>query len=205
MRVQIGLEGVKLAKARLDAVGKSVDPILRGTLNTTVRWARRGIYLKELRSVFPQRSWLNKKLKIKLAGTRRLNARIIPSGSGIEVRSRRGWGYRELSGTRARIYVPDVDGGRKLAAGFVNPGSKKKEPLSTRSERARNLKKPPKHDQRKTYRYGYHSPQPALGPSVAYYFKRLTTLKRVRMINTYAQQDFEKRVRQAEQKAIAKR
>ncbi|MCY1347622.1 hypothetical protein D9M69_337390 [compost metagenome] len=205
MRVQIGIEGVKLAQARLAAIEKSIDPILRGSLNTTVRWARRGIFAKELRKVFPQRSWLNKKLKLKLAGTRRLNARIIPSSSGVEVRTRRGWGYREVSRTRGRIYVPDIDGGPKLAAGFVNPASRKKEPLSTRSARARNLKKPPKHGQRKSYRYDYHQPRPALGPSVAYYFKRLSNVRRVRMINSYAQQDFEKRVREAELKAAAKR
>jgi hypothetical protein len=163
-------------------------------LNTSARSARKGLYVKDLVSLFPNRSWLNQKMKVKLAGTRRLNARIIPSGAGNNVDERKGWGWEPVpnSKTRARLFVPDF-GGRKIAAGFLNPSSYMPGPLRTRRSKTASRKD----GTTKTYTDVLATPERAIGPSVAYYFKKLTTPQRIRMINAMLQQEFERRVRAA--------
>lgn len=197
MRVGITIQGEKLAKARLAAIGRELEPDLRGAMNTTIRWARRDEYIKELRKLFPDRGFLMQRMKVKLAGTRRMNARLIPSSSAVYVAERDGWSWRAVPGhrNRARIFVPDLMG-QKLAAGFVNARSQNRAPLSTRSSKARVLKKPPKvAGSHYLYPTGLG---PAMGPSVAYYFKRLSTQQRIRRINARLQNELERRVRRRE-------
>ncbi|WP_280377997.1 hypothetical protein [Pseudomonas sp. BN515] len=150
--------------------------------------------MKDLVSLFPNRSWLNQKMKVKLAGTRRLNARIIPSGAGVYVDERKGWSWQHVpnSKTRGRLFVPDF-GGRKVAAGFVNPESAGRLPL--RSRRSKTATR--KDGSSKTYTDVLKAPERAVGPSLAYYFKQLTTVQRIRLINALLQQEFERRVRAA--------
>ncbi|WP_236247414.1 hypothetical protein [Pseudomonas tohonis] len=197
MRVSVTIQGEKLAKARLAAIGRELEPDLRGAMNTTIRWARRDVYIKELRKLFPDRGFLMQRMKVKLAGTRRLNARLIPSSSSVYVADREGWSWRAVPGhrNRARIYVPDLMG-HKLAAGFVNGQSQSRTPLATRSSRERVLKKPARvAGSHYVYPTGLG---PAMGPSVAYYFKRLSTLQRIRRINARLQNELERRVRRRE-------
>ncbi|WP_263147999.1 hypothetical protein [Pseudomonas sp. RIT-PI-AD] len=186
-----------MARARLQAIGKSLDPVLRGSLNTTARRARKEIFVPALAPLF-KRSWLNKRLVIKLAGTRRLNARIIPSSSGVPVLDRQGWRFIPLALTRARITVPGLGGSAKTAAGFVNPAGAKQQPLATRSEKARNPKRPKGGPT--TYRYEW-ALRAALSPSVAYYFGQVANNRAAALIGSMLQQELERRLREAEAKA----
>ncbi|CDF82647.1 hypothetical protein PKB_1282 [Pseudomonas knackmussii B13] len=191
------MAGVELARAQLAEIGREVEPDLRLALNTTVRRGRKELYVPALLRFFPSRRFLNRSMVIKLAGTRRLNARIIPSSSGVPVKDRKGWSFgggRSGIPTRKQIFVPDING-TKLAAGFVNPRGAKQAPLATHSSKARVLKKPPR-TPGSHYRYSWGGkPYDALGPSVAYYFKRITTAQAVRVVNAMAQQEFVRRVR----------
>jgi hypothetical protein len=128
---------------------------------------------------------------IKRANTRRLNARVIPSSSGVEVTSYKSWSFEVIDATRARIFVIGPKG-RKMAAGFVNPSSRSKFPLATRSQRARTSRKFA--PQITSYRYNWGLSE-ALGPSIAFWFKQLTTSNSIRWVNTFLQQEFERRIR----------
>ncbi|MNR45980.1 hypothetical protein D3C85_1648890 [compost metagenome] len=74
-------------------------------------------------------------------------------------------------------------------------------PLSTRSEKARNLKRPGKtrNPQITSYRYE-HALQEAMAPSVAHWFKRMTDGKTIMWINSFMQREFERRI----QREVAK-
>ena len=181
--MSLRLSGVEQAVRRLNDVGAKVEPVMRGALNTTATQGRTQRYVRPMsRTIKPQR--LRAALKVKRANSRRLNARIIPSSSGVLVVNYRNWGFDVLSPTRARIWVTGPNG-RKVAAGFVNPSSAHKLPLSTRSVRAKGAK---------TYNY-QRALQLAQGPSVAYWFKQLSGGQTIRWINAFLQQEFEKRIR----------
>lgn len=179
MQVSIKISGLEMAQARLAEVNRKVDPVLRGALNTTANKARTVRYVNPLRGslmpVFSRRA-----LRVKRARGTLTNARIIPSSSGVPVTRYLGWGYSKISATRARIWVKGPNG-HKVAAGFVNPSSFSRMPWSTRIK----VRGAPK---------GFLSP--ALGPSVAYWFKQLTDNQTIRWTNIFLQQEFEKRIRQ---------
>ncbi|MBW6267954.1 hypothetical protein KZ859_36700, partial [Pseudomonas aeruginosa] len=84
------------------------------------------------------------------------------------------WIFEPINSTRARIYVVGPNG-RKVAAGFVNPSGRLQRPLSTRSARGRSP-----NVASYTYRRAL---QEAQGPSVAYWFRLLTTAKTIRWTN----------------------
>lgn len=182
MRLSVKLVGEEQAKARLAAVGRKVDPVLRGALNTTGTKARTERYVKPMSpSIKAQR--LRGALKLKRARRGRMEARIIPSSSGILVVNYRTWGFDVIDATRARIWVRGP-AGRKVAAGFVNPSSSQKLPWSTRSSRTKGSK---------TYAYK-RALQLAQGPSAAYWFKQLSGSPTIRWVSAYLQQEFEKRL-----------
>lgn len=178
MQVNVKIHGLEMAKARLAEVGRNVDPVLRGALNTTATKARTTRYVNPLRSSLPT-GFSRRAMRLKRARGALTNARIIPSSSGVPVTRYLGWGYSKISATRARIWVRGLNG-HKVAAGFVNPSSFSRMPWSTRI-RVRGAPK------------GFLSP--ALGPSVAYWFKQLTDTQTIRWTNTFLQQEFEKRIR----------
>lgn len=183
MQLSVRAVGVPQAQARLGAIGADVTPVLRGALNTTATKGRTERYVKPMaRSIKAQR--LRSALKIKRANSRLLNARIIPSSSGILVVNYRGWGFDKIDATRGRLWVTGPSG-RKIAAGFVNPSSAQRLPLSTRSSKTKGAKT-----------YAYKRPlQLAQGPSAAYWFKQLTDSQSIRWFNAFLQQEFEKRIR----------
>lgn len=190
MQVSVKFVGAELAQARLAEMGKKIDPVLRGALNTTATKTRAVRYVKPLsRSIKGVR--VRRAMRVKRANTRRMESRVIPSSSGIRVLEYAGWGFDPIDATRARIWVRSPSG-RKVAAGFVNPASLKKLPLSTRSSKttARG----------KTYTYK-RVLSDALGPSAAYWFKQLTGADTVRWVNTFLQQEVEKRIRKELAKA----
>lgn len=182
MQLSVKLSGIEQAKARLAEVGRKVDPVLRGALNTTGTKARTERYVKPMGpSIKAQR--LRGALKLKRARRGRMNARIIPSSSGILVVNYKTWGFDVIDATRARIWVRGP-AGRKVAAGFVNPSSSQKLPWSTRSSKTKGSK---------TYAYK-RALQLAQGPSAAYWFKQLSGSQTVRWVSAYLQQEFEKRI-----------
>ena len=183
MNVTVKLLGLKEAERQLQALAKKVDPVLRGALNTTATKTRTERFVKPLtQTIRPQR--VRAALKVKRARRGRMDARIIPSSSGVLVVNYRTWGFDVIDATRARIWVRGPRG-RKIAAGFVNPSSSQKLPLSTRSSKttARG----------KTYAYR-RALQLARGPSTAYWFKQLATTQTIKWTSDYLQAEFAKRL-----------
>lgn len=196
MRIGISPKGFEAAKKQLASQGKSIDLVLRGALDTTVADVRKRRYTKVLAPMFRGSSWVNKRIVIKRVNLRkgRFDARLIPSSSGVYVTEYRRWGYQAIDQTRARIFV-GVFKGSKIAAGFVNPSSFARQPLATRSSVTRNVKK---RGGMFTYTYGAGTQSgvmPAMGPSVAFFFKRLTTVSTVTWSNRRLQQEFQRRMR----------
>lgn len=174
MDLSVRVVGLEQARAQLLAAGKKVDPVLRGALNTTATKSRSERYVKPLgKTIAGPR--LRRALRVKRANSRRMNARIIPSSSGVAVVNYRTWGVDRIDATRARIWVAGPNG-RKIAAGFVNPSSSNRLPLSTRKGRAKA------------------SLRLAQGPSVAYWFKQLSGGQTIAWVNAYLQQEFRKRM-----------
>lgn len=195
LRIGVRAEGFEAAKRQLASQGKSVDPALRGALDTTATETRKRRYTPQIAPMFRGRSWVNKRIVIKRVNVRkgRFNARLIPSSSGVFVTEYRRWGYQAIDKTRARILVGSFKG-HKVAAGFVNPSSFARQPLATRQAVTRNVKK---RGGAFTYSYGNGQLQPAIGPSVAFFFKRLTNVATVRWVNRRLEVEFQRRVRRA--------
>lgn len=195
LRIGVRIEGYEAAKRQLASQGKSVDPALRGALDTTATETRKRRYTPQIAPMFRGRSWVNKRIVIKRVNVRkgRFNARLIPSSSGVFVTEYKRWGYQAINKTRARILVGSFKG-HKIAAGFVNPSSFARQPLSSGSSVTRNVKK---RGGAFTYSYGTGQLQPAMGPSVAFFFKRLTNVTTVRWVNRRLEVEFQRRVRRA--------
>ncbi len=188
MQLSVKIVGLEMARARLAEQGRKVDPVLRGALNTAANKGRTERYVKPLGSAL-KGARVRRALKVKRANTRHLNARIIPSSSGVLLQNYRTWGYDPIDATRARLWVRGP-GGRKVAAGFVNPSSAGKLPWNTRSKRARLAGKK-----------AFDHRRLALGPSAAYWFKQLSGNATVRWINIFLQQEFERRIKRELAKA----
>ena len=195
LRIGVRAEGFEAAKRQLASLGKSVDPALRGALDTTASEARQRRYTPHIAPMFRGRSWVNKRIVIKRVNARkgRFDARLIPSSAGVYVTEYKRWGYQALDKTRARILVGSFKG-HKVAAGFVNPASFSRQPLATSSSVTRNVKK---RGGAFTYNYGSGQLQPAMGPSVAWFFKKLTSVTTLRWINRRLEAEFQRRVRRA--------
>ena len=192
--LRIGVRPVAFDAARrqLEAIGRQIEPVLRGTLDTTATEARQRRYTPHIAPMFRGRSWVNKRIVIKRVNARkgRFDARLIPSSAGVYVTEYKRWGYQAIDKTRARILVGSFKG-HKVAAGFVNPASFARQPLATRSSVNRNVKK---RGGAFTYSYGTGL-MPAIGPSVAWFFKQLTSVTTMRWINRRLEQEFQRRVR----------
>lgn len=183
MQLKVQLKGLKEAQRKLERAGKRVDPVLRGALNTTATKTRAERYVKPLRaSIQPKR--VRGAMRIKRARRGMMNSRIIPSSAGIPVIHYRSWGFDAIDRTRARIWVRGP-GAKKMAAGFLNPSSSNKLPLSTRS--SKSAKKG------KTYEYGRRL-QLAQAPSIAFWFKQLSGSQTRDWVSAYLQKEFIKRM-----------
>ena len=187
--MNVKLVGVEQAQLRLREAGAKVEPVMRGALNTAATKTRTERYVRPMSGTL-KGARVRAALRVKRANSRRLNSRIIPSSSGVLVVRYRNWGFDVIDATRARIWVTGPKG-RKVAAGFVNPSSANRLPLSTRSSRTKGAK---------TYAYK-RALQLAQGPSVAYWFKQLTDGQTIRWVNAFLQQEFDRRIR----REIAKR
>ncbi|MGA4634522.1 hypothetical protein ACPA5B_11640 [Pseudomonas solani] len=198
MKMSITLVGEEMARARLAAIGKAVEPVMRGALNTTGTRTRRDKYQKPM-AKFIQDAEVRQRLALKRANSRRLNVRIIPSSSGVDVIRYKSWGFDIIDATRARVWVAGLNG-KKIAAGFVNPSSGSKQPLSTRSSKARKVGPKTKNPQITSYEYA-RALQNAQAVSVAYWFKQLTNAGAIRWANAFLQQEFERRIRREIERA----
>ncbi len=187
VNMNVRLAGRELAQARLAAIGRSVEPVARGAVNTTATRTRAERYVKPLAGTIAAPR-LRRALRVKRANSRRMDARIIPSSSGVLVVNYRQWGFDVIDATRARIWVAGPSG-KKIAAGFVNPSSRQRLPLSTRSGKTVQ-----KAAGQRTYAY-QRALQLAQGPSVAYWFRQFTDAGTIRWTNIFLQQEFERRIR----------
>ena len=183
MQLSVRLQGLELAKARLATVNRNIDPVMRGALNTTATATRRERFARPMGKAFPTRL-ANSKMRIKRARRGMMNARIIPSSSGIEVTRYRSWGFDRIDATRARIWVIGPQG-KKIAAGFVNPSSSGRRPLATRSQKRTGSRV-------YTYRRDVREAQ---APSLAYWFARMADRGTVRWTNAFLMREFERRIR----------
>lgn len=187
VNMSVRLVGREMAQARLAAIGRSVEPVARGAVNTTATRTRVERYVKPLAGTIAAPR-LRRALRVKRANSRRMDARIIPSSSGVLVVNYRQWGFDVIDATRARIWVAGPSG-KKIAAGFVNTSSRQRLPLSTRSGKTVQ-----KAAGQRTYAY-QRALQLAQGPSVAYWFLQFTDAGTIRWTNIFLQQEFERRIR----------
>jgi hypothetical protein len=174
MQVSVRTLGYADAQRRLRNAGRRLEPVLRGTLNTTATKTRNERIIKPMKATIKGKR-LRQALKIKRANTRRTESRIIPSSSGVLIADYAKWGYDAIDATRGRIWVTGLNG-KKVAAGFVNPSSAGRKPLISRG-----LK-------------GGRKVQGAMGPSAAYWFKQLSDRATINWTNAFLQKEFKRRV-----------
>ncbi len=192
MKLTLSALDVKQAREDLAKLNRRIDPVVRGTLNTTVTTARKTELLPDLsRIIGGGRRNINRRLIIKRAGSKRTNARLIPSSSGVLVEQYKKWGFNAVDPTRGIVWVQGITG-RKIAAGFVNPKGSKRKPLRTASRRTASVGK--LGGAQRTYRYGTAKPEPALGPSVAYWFHLMMTGAKLNKIQQILVNEFDRRL-----------
>lgn len=202
LRIGITAHGFEAAKKQLESLGRKVEPVLRGALDSTAMDVRKRRYTPAISKMFKGSSWVNKRIKVKRVNVRkgRFDARLIPSGSGVPVTEYRRWGYQPITATRARILVGSFKG-HKVAAGFVNPASFARRPLASKRSVTRSVKK---RGGLFTYNYDKGTTISAMGPSVAWFFKQLTSATTIKYANQKLQQEFARRLRKELLKGGAK-
>lgn len=168
---------VELLNAAGGDLSLGIDPAryLRAQINSvnrTARWAKRVLMVEPFsKATGVRRVIFNDRIRVQTATTNRPEAQIIPSSRGIPARNFKHRGVRvDGSGLRARILVAWWRG-EKVAAGFINPHSRRALPLATRSVRERNVGAGARNPSLRQYRYDYEVPRDALGPSAAALFR----------------------------------
>lgn len=155
--MKVELSGLDAVLNQLHKLGKEGDKIAREAATRAATLVRQNFLvglISEQTGI--SRSVIMRYTYIKRATPKYEHARINFSGAGIEVGEYR-YQIKKLDATRARILV-DWLGGMKIAAGFVNPSSKNKHPLRTRSHKTSRSGKG----------YSYETGlSKALGPSLA--------------------------------------
>lgn len=132
--MSVQLSGLDAVLNQLDALGKEGDKIAREAATRAATLLRQNFLvglISEQTGI--SRSVIMRYTYIKRATPKYEHARINFSGAGVEVGEYR-YQIKKLDATRAQILV-DWLGGMKVAAGFVNPSSKSKKPLRTRSQK----------------------------------------------------------------------
>ena len=181
MQLKVSLKGLDKAARELQRKQKRVAPVLRGALNTTATKARAERYVKPLGKTLAGKR-VRAALRVKRARRGMMNSRIIPSSAGVPVALYKAWGIlNAISPTRASIWVMGPNG-KKQAAGFINPASTHKLPLSTRGAK------------------GSAALHLAHGPSVAHWFRGLSGRDTQAWVSSFLQDEFQKRM----QKELAK-
>lgn len=154
---RFGIDPAKYARMEVNAI------------NRAARWVRRVLLVEPMaKATGIRKVILGDRIALRQATTAVPAARIVAASHSIPARCYR---HRAVpidgSGTRARVVV-DWWQGEKIAPAFINPASKRRLPLSTRSVRERKLKKPARLNPHiKEYRYEYAVPRDGHGPSAA--------------------------------------
>lgn len=91
--MRIRLVGAEAAEETLKRIGKKIDPLIRGAVNTTATQVRKQRFNAPLRVAFPS-GFINKGIVIKRANSKRRDARLIPSSSGVNVTQYKKWTYK---------------------------------------------------------------------------------------------------------------
>ena len=176
MQIKVSIKGLDKAARHLERSQKKVAPVLRGALNTTATKSRTERYVKPLSKTLAAKT-VRGAMRIKRARRGLMNARVIPSSAGIPVTLYKSWGILNvISPTRASIWVAGP-AGQKQAAGFINPASTGKLPLSTRGPKNTTV-----------------PPHAALGPSVAHWFRNMSDGGTVAWVSDFLQGEFQKRM-----------
>ncbi len=149
-RFYVRSDNFEAVSKHLDLLDEDIQRAGRSAVNKTLTAIRNRLVNEIHRDTGINKRLLRSRFRVKRAGLRRRVGYVVPESWGVPVSWYRGVDIEPVSPTRARIYVPWVGGGRKLASGFVNPRGKAQAPLRAWNHKGR-LK----------------VPEPALGPSVA--------------------------------------
>ena len=142
----------------LAATEEEIRRAARNAVNQTATAARTRM-VDRMRITGVNSKLLRSRMRIQRAQSGEALATVIPSSAGVPVTQYTWHAEANPDNTsRARLYVRWVEGGNKLAAGFLNQHASNPRPMSTRSSKGTLAK-----------------PKAALGPSVAAMFKVLRT------------------------------
>lgn len=155
---EVSLTGIEEVVSMLDRLGREGDNLSNEAATRAATVLRQG-YLVSLISGATgiKRSTLLRFMYAKKASKQHPYSRVNFSGAGIPV-SEYKYQMRRISQTRAQILV-NWFGGTKVAAGFINPSSSNKHPLSSRNQKTTK--------NGKTYTYRNGRLEHALGLSAA--------------------------------------
>lgn len=147
---------------------------MRNSSNRTARTARRELVVQIQQLTGIKRKILNANIRVLTMRGKWRSARVAPSSEGIPISDYR-YSFQPINNSkiRARILVDWVSGGKKVAAGFVNPLGQQRAPLRTRSAKGKLAR-----------------PEPAIGPSVAAMFPYLLDSTFVNHISDVLQANF---------------
>lgn len=135
--IRINKKSFNAAKTAMTMAGTVVVRSAVNTLNRTGTQAKRQVVEDVARQTQIKQKTIRGKIRVKQATQAKMQAVMRPSGSALLVTEFPNWEYEETAiPTRARIVIP-LPTERFMAAGFVNPYSKKSwpTPLSTRIKR----------------------------------------------------------------------
>lgn len=172
MSMSVSLEGYTSGAERYGIDAKEYARIEINSINRAGRRIKRVLLVEPMSAATGvKKAIFNDRIEFRAATSNIPEGRIVPSGRGIPARS---FKHRAVdpdgTGTRARILVAWWNG-EKVAAGFINPLSRRRLPLATRSEKARPIRANTRNRHIKTYRYWWGPvPQNAQAPSAAALF-----------------------------------
>lgn len=156
--IQIDMKGLAETVEIFKALPKEAERARINGINRTATEVRREeIVLPMSRDTGIKRKILNDRIRIERAQRGKETARIVPSSAGIPVPEYRYRMQPTAHPTRARILV-DWPGGKKVAAGFINPLGKRQAPLRSYNHKGK-----------------LSPPETALAPSAAALFKVVVT------------------------------
>lgn len=155
MGYDVYIEGADRLQSLIGALDKEVKRAEVNAVNAMATLARKEIAQEIGSDTGISSTYVRRSMRISRGSQRLPVARVVPSSAGVPVNEYRYRARATSVPTRAQILVGFV-GGEKVAAGFINPLSRHKLPLRSRSHKAKLPK-----------------PEIAYGPSIASAFKLL--------------------------------
>lgn len=175
MSFEVSLHGMDGIKGMFDALPDELRKAGRNAINKTLRRQRATVANTIAAQTGLPKPVVTQAFRLSLAKANLLQGRLVASTAGIPITLYTGWRATPVTHNAWRVEVPWVQGGMKVAAGFVNPNYDPARPLSTRLRKGK----------------GKGKPADALGPSVAAAFKTMNdeslhTLVRGQLLDEYA-------------------